>query len=768
MTVVAGRVFPPALLQELESLEEGSSRRQLARILCERLNWIGPSGRLQLMSGRKALVELQRRGLLKLPPSSFVWPARGALRPSPAPPEPVRCSLEQLGEIQLIAIQGRRSKEGRLWRELMAHHYLGAGPLCGAQLRYLIKSPDRYLGALAFSAAALKVRARDQRIGWSDWSRRHQLHQVVNNSRFLLLPWVEVPNLASHVLGLCARQLGADWRERYGYAPVLLESFVEAERFAGTAYQAAGWECLGQTAGRGRQDRTHQKGQSLKSIWIKPLVANWQEPLVAEPLAPRLASPPPPAPRPAPTPGPADWAQAEMGGAPLGDGRLVQRLVGLTRDFWARPQAQIPEACATRAKTKAAYRFFAHPRVTLNDILAPHREQTLRRLASQRLVLAVQDTTELDYTAHPLTQGLGPIGNHRPQVQGLMLHPTMAYSTTGVPLGLVDLQCWKRDPEHTTQFRQAVEGKESVKWLKSFAAADEVQARCPETTVVSVGDCEADLYELFLKAQQSLQGTKFLVRAYRDRTLEENGAPLWTHLREKDPAGSVSVQLPRRGSRPSRVAELSVRFGAVKLKAPAYLKDKPPVSLWGVILEEQTPPPLPAEPVQWLLLTNLPVESFEQAVEKSQWYGVRFQIEIFFRTLKSGCRMEDRQLGTAHRLENCLAIDLVVAWRITHLVKQGRDTPEVPCTVYFEELEWKALVACAQPGAAPDLSKPPTLREAVRMVAGLGGFLGRKGDGEPGAQTLWTGLQRLDDITLGFTIAWEWSHRPVPSPSDYG
>jgi len=316
--------------------------------------------------------------------------------------------------------------------------------------------------------------------------------------------------------------------------------------------------------------------------------------------------------------------------------------------------------------------------VTLNKILAPHLEQTVRRIQPHRVVLAVQDTTELDYTAHPLTEGLGPIGNHRKHVQGLMLHPTIAYSTTGAPLGLVDLQCWKRDGDHKIKFRKPVEEKESVKWLKSFAAAERVQTRCPQTTVISVGDCEADLYELFLQARKSASGTKFLVRAYRPRVLEENGKNLWTHLGEKDPAGIVTVKLPRRGSRKARVAELlrgwldrihiatsatgvaarrergkmpkaasdrvnneadapvppsgwvvypavpsvSVRFGAVTIKAPDYMKEKTGVSLWAVMLQEQNPP-AGAQPVEWLLLTNLPVESFEQAVEKSQWYSRR-------------------------------------------------------------------------------------------------------------------------------------------------
>jgi hypothetical protein len=822
--LVAGQEFSDALLEELQEVGATCSRRQLARLVCERLAWQSPTGGPPLMSARKALADLGRRGVLPLPDCAARVPAAAAITPFAPPVTPLPTALPALGQVRLVLIGGRRSQPARLWREIMAHHYLGAGPLCGAQLRYLIASEAGYLGARAFSAAALKLQARDAFIGWTEEARRHQLHQVVNNSRFLLLPWVQVPHLASHVLGQCARQLGDDWQERYGYRPVLLESFVDTERFAGTSYKAAGWQCLGETSGRGRQDRAHQAAQSRKAIWLKALEPDWQAQLCRVPEILRLASPPKPLPLPPPPA--SDWAEAEMRGAALGDERLSRRLVTLTRQFFARPQANLPEACGERAAAKAAYRFFEHPDVNLPKILAPHREQTIERAAQQKVVLAVQDTSELDYTAHPLTEGLGPIGNHRPHVHGLILHPTMAYTSEGVALGLLDVQCWKRDPEQKSKFRRPIEEKESYKWLQSFAAAQELQQRCPGTLVVSVGDREADLFELFQKAAQCPHGTKFLVRAFRKRALPaeaeddpsgdapappsepeddpsgdapapppepeddpsgdapappsepeddvEGDAPapppeLWASLLKEPDAGTVELSLPRRGNRKARVAIVSLRFAEVTLPPPAYLRGARAVTLWAVALTEETPPE-ETPPVQWLLLTNLPVTTLEEAVEKTRWYGQRFQIEVFFRTLKSGCRIEDRQLGHAQRLENCLAIDLVVAWRIVHLVKLGREVPDVPCTIYFEEMQWQALVACTQrASAAPALPpQPPTLREAIRMVAQLGGFLGRKGDGEPGAQTLWRGLQRLDDIVIGFGVALRMTTPPVPSKQDYG
>lgn len=755
-------MFSPELLQEVEQQKGLVSRRALARLVCERLEWKNAKGQFQLMSARMALSALHRRGTVVLPASRFVQPARRAVNKLAAPPEPLACSLAGAGPVELVLVKGRRSKAARLWRQAMEHHYLGAGPLCGAQLRYLIQSPKGCLGALAFSAAALQARARDEAIGWPEEVRRHRLEQVVNNSRFLILPWVKIPHLASHVLGLAARRLPEDWQERYGIRPLLLESFVQTARFKGTCYQAAGWQCAGQTTGRGRQDRQHQRRAGLKSIWLKPLDSRWKELLCQPPEKPRLAPRrrPPAAVAPVKAP-PRNWAEAELGAAALGDGRLTRRLVALLEDFYACPGAQIPEACGNQAKTKAAYRFFDHSGVNLQKILAPHREQTVARMRQHPVILAVQDTTELDYTSHPLTEGLGPIGNHRPGVQGMLLHPTVAYTPAGAPLGLIDAQTWVRDPDHQIKFRQPIEQKESFKWLKSFAATEQAQALCPGTMLVNVGDSEADMYELFEQAQKS--SARLLVRAFRERLLQTSETELWAQLRSQPAAGTVRFQIPRRHPRKARAADLSIRFGAFEIQPPACLKKHPAIKLWAVMLREETPPDTAeGEPVEWLLLTSLPVETLEQAVEKASWYGQRFQIEVFFRTLKTGRRIEERQLANAQRLENCLAIDLVAAWRIMMLKQLARETPEASGAACLEPAQCQALSALA------GKSEPLTLRESVRCIAGLGGFLGRKRDGEPGVQTLWRGLRKLNNIVEGFTLARALQARPVSSAIDYG
>jgi hypothetical protein len=389
---------------------------------------------------------------------------------------------------------------------LERHHPLGAGPLCGAQLRYLIRSP-RYgwLGGLAFSAPALRLSARDRFIGWSEARRRAHLGQVVANTRFLILPQVKVPHLASHVLGRCLRRLPRDWQGRYGLTPVLVETFVDSSRHAGTCYRAANWRYVGDTQGRGRNDPGRRAEAGAKAIYVYPLCRDWRERLGGE-------APQPPSP---------DWAEVELAGAALGDRRLTERLLTLARDCYARPQAQLPQACGSRAKTKAAYRFFDHARVRMDTLLTPHYQATAARAAAQPVVLAVQDSSSLNYTAHPATEGLGPLNTTADASLGLWLHDTLAFTPAGLPLGLLDVQLWARDPDtpgqRATRYARAIEDKESAKWLKSYAAASRLQQHCPHSLVVSVGDREADIYELFVAAAEQPKGARLLVRAERTR-----------------------------------------------------------------------------------------------------------------------------------------------------------------------------------------------------------------------------------------------------------
>jgi hypothetical protein len=370
-------------------------------------------------------------------------------------------------------------------------------------------------------------------------------------------------------------------------------------------------------------------------------------------------------------------------------------------------------------------------------------------MSREKVILAVQDTTSLNYSTHPATENLGPIGYRKHGGIGLLVHETMAFNPQGTPLGLLDVQCWARDGTDFGKKKRRhslpIEQKESFKWLISFRKAAQAQKQCPETTVISVGDREADVYELFELALSDPSGPKLLIRAEQDRLLAQGQGHLWERMAQQQVAGIQELHVPRQKNRPARVAQLEVRFGQVTLKSPKNKKKRPELTLWAVWARE-IEAPLKGERIEWMLLSTLQVSTFEEAIEKLAWYTIRWGIEVYHRTLKSGCNVEERQLGHADRIESCLAIDMVVAWRIFHLAKLGREIPDVPCTVFFEEAEWKALVAHITQNPNPP-ENPPTLREATRMVATLGGFLGRKGDGEPGTKSLWLGLQRLDDLS---------------------
>lgn len=280
-----GRLFTQsdlAVIRQIISSPQYPTRAAIARAVCAALGWVKPDGLPKVMSARVALLRMERDGLFHLPaPTHSYTPARGAVCTAASDPQPeLRCSVREISELKLHRVTTRA--DSQLWNELVArYHYLGYRPLPGAQIRYLVKHGERLLGALGFGAAAWKVAARDSFIGWTPDQRRARLHLVVNNARFLILPWVHVPNLASRALSLAARQVDRDWPELYGYRPVLLETFVERPRFTGTCYKAANWIYVGQTKGRGKLDRYHRRAVPVKDVYLYPLTRNFRRVLTA-------------------------------------------------------------------------------------------------------------------------------------------------------------------------------------------------------------------------------------------------------------------------------------------------------------------------------------------------------------------------------------------------------------------------------------------------------------------------------------------------------
>jgi hypothetical protein len=450
-----------------------------------------------------------------------------------------------------------------------------------------------------------------------------------------------------------------------------------------------------------------------------------------------------------PLPGAQEWAAQELATAKLGDARLTKRLIRIVRDKLAKPTASIPQASGDWAATKAAYRFFASSQVRADAIRAPHRDATVQRVLHHSTILLLQDTSELDYTAHPHTSGLGYLDNAH--CQGLKVHSGLAATVDGVPLGLLHQAVWARDAATKGQKRRnrPQAEKESQRWLTTLS---EVQQLVPDTTrLIVVADREADIYPLFIAPRDAR--TELVVRATYDRGLV-GGESLEQVAARVQWQGTRTVSIPGNGSRVARSATGHVGWTSVAMLAPKdYPKPasapRPQVQL--VVVEEREPPP-GVKPLRWLLWTTLPVASWDEAIQIVEYYRHRWLIERYHFVLKSGCGIETLQLETGAGLERALAVCCIVAWRLLWLTYQARQTPEEPCTSVFATHEWQALY-CTVHGTTTPPAHPPTLHEAVRLVARLGGFLGRKGDGEPGVKTIWRGLMRLEDIAATWLLA---------------
>ena len=442
-----------------------------------------------------------------------------------------------------------------------------------------------------------------------------------------------------------------------------------------------------------------------------------------------------------------DWAAAETRSADLGDERLNRRLELILRRLADQPEKSIPAAFRGWGETQAAYRFFNNEKVTPEKVLAPHREATLQRVGQHPVVLCVEDTSDLDYTSKTETQGLGPLNYEA--TRGINIHPMLAVTPEGLCLGVLNLWRWVRDPsDHGGKDRQdrlsrPLEEKESLRWVEGYKKVGELQGQVGESRLVYVADRDSDLFELFEAADQG--AADWLIRAAQDRAVQGGGL-IWETVGQSSSLGQVEFDLaPGRGRSARRIVQ-SLRAARVLLRPP-YRPDKKlaPVEVTAILAREDSPP-AGEDPIEWRLLSNLPVDSFEAAYEKVQWYLCRWQIEVFFRILKSGCRVEQLQLQTRERIEVALALYLIVAWRVLYLTRLGRTVPDLSCEAAFAPQEWRAAYLVSKRQQPP--SQPPRLLEILTLVACLGGYLARAGDGPPGPKTIWIGLQRTRDFVL--------------------
>jgi Transposase DNA-binding/Transposase Tn5 dimerisation domain len=461
-----------------------------------------------------------------------------------------------------------------------------------------------------------------------------------------------------------------------------------------------------------------------------------------------------------------DWCKEEFSTIELGDKRLNMRFIETAGKLASQPLSSINQACENWKDTKAAYRLFDNENVTEAAIFAAHRERARERIKGLPRILLIQDTSHLNYSDHPHTVGVGLIGRKtKSDTYGLNMHTSLAVSTEGVPLGILSQEIWARD-KVTKKFllsrkRVPIQEKESNKWLKGL---EQSLQWIPEgTKAVTVCDRESDMYEFIAKAD--FLETDYLIRAAYNHWVRagEKTTYLWEHMETQPVQGKFQLEVETRKQNKTtklndvchRVATLEVRFGEVELRRPPKKKvDRSYCHAFAstyVVWVIERNPPQGEEALEWMLLTSVPVHSFDDAMERVQWYKQRWHIENFHKVLKSGCRVEQCRLQTADRLKRYIALTCIIAWRLYWMTHLNRQQPEAPCSTILGDHEWKALYCRINKTKSP-CPKAPTTRQAIRWIAQLGGFLGRKGDGEPGITTLWRGWQRLTDISEDWLI----------------
>lgn len=446
----------------------------------------------------------------------------------------------------------------------------------------------------------------------------------------------------------------------------------------------------------------------------------------------------------------------ELRGIDLGNKRLNKRSVRMIESLAKNPEASINASCQGWAETHAAYRFLDNNAVDPEQILRPHIAATHDRMREQPVVLIVQDTTELDYSTHP-PQDARVL--NREQRFGMYQHSQLAVTPGGLPLGVVGVEYFDRAPEGLGKSRERaglpIEEKESYRWLTGYRSACALAEECTETQVVSVADREGDLYDIFVEAEQPGRRAEYLIRAKENRRTQEldldAGPAAYAKVCDEVSRSEIRttrlIGLPQTPKRAPRQAHVEIRALQVVLKPP-HARSRLPAVTHNVVLVEEVGGPGDGTDLHWMLITTLPIATPEQILLVLDYYVARWIVEVYFRTLKTGCKVEQIQLETTARLKRCLAFYQIIAWRLLYLTHLNRSCPELPCTAAFDDSEWKPVWRVVKKKPLP--KKPPTLATFMRLLLELGGYNNRATEAPAGPQPLWVGIRRMID----FATAW--------------
>lgn len=436
----------------------------------------------------------------------------------------------------------------------------------------------------------------------------------------------------------------------------------------------------------------------------------------------------------------------------LGDIRLNDRLEAISEAFTNSADSSIPQACKSAAATKAVYRFFSNDNVEVKGLRAGFRKAVVYRIKNcpkGATILYLSDGTNLVFSSHKKLQGIGVLRNQK--AKGLNLHTTIVSTENEVVLGVVEQHCWGRKPEdygqRAVRQKKPIEEKESYRWIESFRASE---SSLPSSKRgIFLADRGADVYEIFLEPRK--ENMHLLIRALHDRKLADSHERMFKELEHSPCAGIMEVTINRSGERKERTARLEIRHKNVTIEPPKHKPFFPQINITIISAKEIFDGVNNQDLVNWRLLTTLSIGSLEDAIYAVTTYAKRWLIERFHYVLKEGCKVEELQLKKAERIERAVTVYTVIACRIMHITYLARAAPDLPCTAAFDDDEWRAL-HCYVHKTSIEPPNPPSLREALLMLAKIGGFLSRKRDGEPGVKVVWRGIRVLEGAVEMYRI----------------
>ena len=456
-----------------------------------------------------------------------------------------------------------------------------------------------------------------------------------------------------------------------------------------------------------------------------------------------------------------EWVEQEMDGLSLGDKRLDKRTKRVLSDITRNPDRPFTQQFETSKELKACYRLLDSDLATPEAILTPHRHNIIERARAHQVVVVASDSSSVNYTSRSLHPDTGYISSNN--AQGFFIHTSLACTLDHLPLGVLGSKFWAREKEKpkTKVHRDylPIEEKESFKWIESYRQAQEFADSLPGTQVINVADKEADILELWqeaLKNASSVNPAHLVVRCNHDRCVAPTTTNAHSKLREFVMAtpvlGTSQFELrDRRTNAIKRVVTQDIRAARVKIRPAKRSGVEPTEIVLNVVLLMESSPPEGEEPVVWHLLTTLPVKTMDDIQKVIKAYLARWNIEVLFRTFKSGCKVEGRSPRTGKRMYVMFTLFLIVAWRINMLVHLARVRPTLPCSAFFSEVEWRSAVAATTKSLAHSAS-PPTIQEMLLMVAQLGGYLNRRNDPPPGATVVWRGLEYLRGFAEAYRL----------------